>query len=371
MKITCERSQLQSAFAVAASVAPQRSPKPILQNVKIEATSQGVVLTATDQEVGVRVEVPNVEIEMPGSALLPVDRVGLILRESADTKLRFNATEKGTTVKGDRSEFKLPGGNPDEFPPLVATREERCHVVSVRLFRELVRRTMFATDTESSRYALAGVLLEFDNESITAVGTDGRRLAKMAGPATSIGDHRSGDTTTIVPTRAMQLMERAFTDVDGEVRLTTRGNDIVAQSTRVSVVARLVEGRFPRWRDVFPDRTDAVKIEFAVGPLHAAIRQAAVVASQDSRGIDFTFGDGSLVLSGSTANLGQSRVEMPIAYTGTPITITLDHRFVSDFLKVLDPERTFTLEIENGEGAALFQTDDGYGYIVMPLARDQ
>ena len=67
------------------------------------------------------------------------------------------------------------------------------------LMKELIRRTLFATDTESSRYALGGVLLEMDEEKIIAVGTDGRRLAKMEGPAVSVGGHVTGDAMTIVP----------------------------------------------------------------------------------------------------------------------------------------------------------------------------
>ena len=51
--------------------------------------------------------------------------------------------------------------------------------------------------------------------------------------------------------------------------------------------------------------------------------------------------------------------------------LALDHRFVSDFLKVLDPEKVITFEIENADSAALLSTDDGYGYVVMPLARDR
>ena len=76
-------------------------------------------------------------------------------------------------------------------------------------------------------------------------------------------------------------------------------------------------------------------------------------------------------MSGSTAEVGQSRVELPIAFDGDPVTVTLDHRFVGDFLKVLDPEKTFTLEIKDAEEAALFRTDDGYSYVVMPLAKDR
>jgi DNA polymerase-3 subunit beta len=360
MKFVCERDKLLSAFQTAATVAPSRSPKPILQNVKLIVTQQQATLLATDMETGIRIDVPGIEVEAAGNAVLPVGRFGSILRESMDAKLLVEADSQGTTVRGDRSEFKLPGQNPDEFPEVASFVEENYHEISARLLKELIHRTLFATDTESSRYALGGVLLEFESDKITAVGTDGRRLAKMEGPCKTVGHCSYDDTTTIVPARSMQLIERAFTDLDAEIRIAVHANDILLKSPRVMIYSRLVEGRFPKWRDVFPKRREAVQIELAVGPVYAALRQASIVANDESRGIDFAFAEGSLVLSGSTAEVGQSRVEIPVGYAGPALTVSLDHRFVADFLKVLDPEKTFTFDIENTESAAVMTTDDGY-----------
>ncbi|MCA9124882.1 MAG: DNA polymerase III subunit beta [Planctomycetaceae bacterium] len=371
MKIACDREQLLTAFMTAATVAPSRSPKPILRNIKLEVTSEVTTLTATDMEVGIRIEVGGIEVDKPGTILAPVSLLGSILRESNDDKLTIEADETGTVVRGERSEFKLPAENPDEFPVVAGFSEESYHEVPARLFKELVRRTLFATDAESSRYALGGVLLEMEEETITAVATDGRRLAKMEGPAKSFGGHALGDTMTIVPSRAMQLMERALTDSGVEIQIAARANDIMVRSPHATIYARLVEGRFPKWREVFPSRQDSVQIQVTVGPLYSTLRQAAIVASEESRGIDFTFGDGTLVLAGSTAEVGQSRVELPIAYDGEEITVTMDHRFVADFLKVLDAEKSISIDIRDAESAALFTTDDGYGYVVMPLAREQ
>ena len=371
MKFVCERDKLLSAFQTAATVAPSRSPKPILQNVKLIVTQQQATLLATDMETGIRIDVPGIEVETVGNAVLPVGRFGSILRESMDAKLLVEAEPQGTVVRGDRSEFKLPGQNPDDFPEVASFVEDNYHELSARLLKELIHRTLFATDTESSRYALGGVLLEFAGDKITAVGTDGRRLAKMEGPCKTVGHCSYDDTTTIVPARSMQLIERAFTELDAEIRIAVHANDILLKSPRVMIYSRLVEGRFPKWRDVFPKRREAVQIELAVGPVYAALRQASIVANDESRGIDFAFTEGSLVLSGSTAEVGQSRVEMPVGYAGPALTVSLDHRFVADFLKVLDPEKTFTFDIENTESAAVMTTDDGYGYVVMPLARDR
>ena len=100
-----------------------------------------------------------------------------------------------------------------------------------------------------------------------------------------------------------------------------------------------------------------MQIELAVGPLYAALRQAAIVANDESRGIDFAFAEGSLVLSGSTAEIGQSRVEMPVGYAGPPLTVSLDHRFVADFLKVLDAGED--IHVRHGEHRLSRPDDDG------------
>jgi DNA polymerase-3 subunit beta len=370
MKVTCDREALLAAFQTAAAVVPTRSPKPILQNIKLEVSDAGAILLATDLEVGIRIQVPGIQVQVPGSAILPLSRFGSILRESSDATLRLEADGQATTVRGERSEFKLPAENPQEFPTVADFTDTAFHELSARLLREMIRRTIFATDNESSRYALGGVLLEMGPDKIIAVGTDGRRLAKMEVPARSEGGHQSGDTMTIVPTKAMQLIERAISDADAEIQLAARANDILVRGPRATIYSRLVEGRFPKWRDVFPQRTGASRVELTVGPLYSAVRQAAIVTSEESRGVDFCFESGMLVLSGRVAEVGQSRVELPIAYDGPTISITLDPRYLSDFLKVLDAERLVTIELKDAESAAVCSTDDGYGYVIMPLARD-
>src|SRR3954451_20338087 len=334
MKIVCDREKLLAAFQTAALFAPSRSPKEILTNVKLDVDKDGATFSATDMEVGVRMIIEGLDVDAPGSAILPVVQFGAILRESTDDKLRIDSTAKGTIVRGERSEFKLNAADPAEFPSVAQFEESKYHVIPARLFREIINRTEFATDMESSRYALGGVLFELEPNKITAVGTDGRRLAKMEGPAESVGGHKTGDTMTIVRTPSLRAIGRALADADNEVHFAARGNDVLLRTPRSTFYSRLVEGRFPKWRDVFPQRRDAPRIDMQVGPLLSAIRQAAVVLSAESRGIDFTFADGTLTLSGATAETGQSKVEMPIAYTGAQLVVSLDHRFVLEFLKV-------------------------------------
>ncbi len=371
MKITIQREPFAHVFAIAAIVAPARSPKTILQNVKLEATDQEVRLTATDMEVGVRLTVNDVQVESPGSAVIPVSRLNAILKESSDEVLSISADANKILVTGNQSRFELQGQNPDEFPEVADFTETDYIEIPASTLKELIRRTLFATDAESSRYALSGVLLEAGEDSLIAVGTDGRRLAKMEAKISRHGNKETSGTTTIVPSRSMQLIERTLPSGEELVQIAARENDLLVKHANGVFYTRLVEGRFPKWREVLPTRTDSIRIDLPVGPMFSALRQAAIVASEESRGVDFTFKDGSLVLSNNTAEVGQSRIELPVSYDKEEMTITLDHRYVADFLRVLQADKSFTFDIENGDQAAYCQTDDSYGYVIMPLSRDR
>ena len=369
MKATCEREKLLYAFQTAASVVPPRTTQPILENVKLEVAAERATLMATDLEVGIRIDVSGFEVQAPGDVVLPIRRFGAILRESSDEKLYLESDGQRTLVRGQQSEFQLPTQNPDEFPTVSPFEEERYHRMPARFFRELVRRTVYATDNESSRYALGGVLVELTAEGIVGVATDGRRLARQEGPAEAVAGHQTTENT-VIPTRAVQLMERALADNDEDIELAAGENQVLVKSRRTTIYSRLVEGRYPKWRDVFPKQSETARIEMGVGPFHSAVRQSAIVTTEDRRGVDFTFGDGKIILAGHGAEMGESHVEMPIAYDGPEIQVKLDPRFVSDFLKVLDPDQTFTLHLRDSESAVVCYTDDGYGYVIMPLSKE-
>ena len=140
MKVICNREKLAHAFQSVSAVVPARSPKPILQNVKMEVTADSTTLMATDLEVGIRYLVAGVEVEAPGAAVLPVSRFGSILRESSDETFRMESDDKGTTIQGERSQFKQPSEDANDFPMDAAYAESSIYEVPHRVFRELIRR---------------------------------------------------------------------------------------------------------------------------------------------------------------------------------------------------------------------------------------
>jgi DNA polymerase-3 subunit beta len=358
---------LTSAFQTVSGVVPARTPRDILRNIKLVVADRRATLIGTDQEVGIRCQLPEVITDSTGESLLPTQRMSAILRELQAEEVALEAGEGCLWVRGGQSEFRLSTEDPAEFPDVEPFTGENYHSVSGRSLRRLIQRTLFATDVESTRYALGGILLDLKADRITLAATDSRRLAVDWTTCSAEGSQREEQGQPVLPSKAMSLIERSIRDEE-DVRIHVRNNDALVQIGSTTVYTRLVEGRFPKYEDVIP-REYRVTIELLVAPFFAAVRQSMIITDDESRGVDFTFAGGTLRLSSQASNVGSSQIELPVSYDGPELVITFDPRFVADFLKVLDPTSQISLNLVDDNSAAVFKADENYTYVVMPLAR--
>ncbi len=369
MKIDCHRPSLASALQIVSGVVPSRTPRDILKNVHLTATPDSVTLVGTNEQVGIRYEIPGVEVQTPGETLLPTSRVISILREMTDDRVTIELADDAAWIRSGHSEFRLSAQDATEFPPVPEFAEESNFEVEGTALSQAIRRTIFATDVESTRYALGGILAELEGEKLTLVATDSRRLA-VATTACSGADADSLENSTpVIPREAMSLIEKSIAE-DDTVRIAIQANDVLIRTAHSTIYSRLVDGRFPRYKDVVPKESTHT-IDLVVGPLYSAVRQAQIVTTEESRGVDFTFAEGMMTLNSESADVGRSKIELPISYDGEEITITFDPRFLADFLRVLEPERSVQLHLTDAESAAVLRVDDNYTYVIMPLSRNQ
>lgn len=372
MKTLCDREGLLTAFGMVSGVAPARSPKPILQNLKLVVDDSGATLMATDQEVGIRYRVLGVKGDQSGSVILPTARMSSILKaNSSDKELAIEVDGDQLIVRSLSARYRLPSEDPSLFPDVPDFEAAGYHVISAADLKRMVRRTMFATELESARFALGGVLFELADDSITLVGTDGRRLAHAVAVAEAEGGAQPPAGQPVVPVKALKLIDRNLDDDDPPVHIAFPGGNAVLIRTHQAVIhSRLVEGRFPRYRDVFPAACEA-KVTVEAGMLRSRVEQAAIVTSDESRGVDFSFREGMLTLSGNAADVGSSQVEMPIPYAGKDVVIMFDPHYLLDMLKTLDDETPVTIELIDDKNAAVVRTADRYSYVIMPLTRER
>lgn len=368
MKVTCHREGLLGACQVAAAAVAPRDVKPVLRNLKAIVEEDRCTLMATDLELGVRLEIRGIRAEEPGEVLLPTQRFLSILREVPDEEITIEATEDRCLVSGATTEFEMPGEDPSAFPEVPTFAEEKFHEIKAGLLRDMIRRVIFsAASSEHSRFgATTGVLVELEEDTIVLVATDGRRLAWCKGQAEAHGGHTTKGQMPVIPVKALHLLDRNLTEPDEVVRISIRPNEALLKTERAMISSRLVEGRFPSYRQVLPSKHNA-RIAVTVGPFMSAVRQAAIMTDDESKRVTFSFGKNKVTLQAKGAESGRSRVEMPIDFDGKAIEISFDPKFLVDMLRILEPDVALTLDLIDTQSAAVFRQDPNYLYVVVPL----
>src|SRR3954463_941293 len=211
MKVICNRGALLDALTVTGNVVASRTPKPVLQCVKLTAADDKLTIAATDLEVAVRYSDTQVQIEEAGEALVPADKLRDIVRESVDDTLAIEVTGDNAHIRGQDSHFKIFTQNPKEFPPIPDFEGEADFEIPGGHLKQLIGQTLFAAAKESTRYAFNGVLVVAKGKKINLVSTDGRRLAQAKGDLSNDKLPKDG-ARAIVPAKALQLIDKLVDD---------------------------------------------------------------------------------------------------------------------------------------------------------------
>ena len=359
MKITLDRQRALKRFQRVAPLAQNRVNE-VLRNICVVANEQ-ITAQATDTEVFCRVNLDG-EIHKPGAALLPKDRLIPFLSECTDDTVTIETLVNDVRLVCGKADIKLPTGNPDEFPKMQKMDRDGIVKVSAEAFAGLIKRTGYATDPDSTRFALGGILLLTEDGALIAVGTDGRRLSLMEEPCQ--GELPSSHSI-IVPKRALPILEKVSGE---EVSIWCNSSSIYYQDESTLMSIRLVEGRYPNWRAVLPNIADHATIPVSnPASLQSAVRQAAIVTSgSETRGVRVTLEDGVLRLSCIVADAGKSVVEVPLEYEDAKREVMLDHQFLREFLDNIGDD-SLVLHI-GGPASPILCEAGSQRYVLMPMA---
>jgi DNA polymerase-3 subunit beta len=339
---------LRKALAAVRAAVPSRSPKPILLNVLL--ANGGI--TASDLELQVSAEVPYTDAPL----LLPFARLQAILGAASGDEVTLTPGDTSCTVSVGGGTWTLPTEDAAEFPQWEPQAVKPICRVPCDQFVRAVKAVAYATDNESSRFALGAVLVEVKDGTVTLVGTDGRRLSSYGIEV----DQAVDDSTTLIPARAILTISSIASHSEGAVQLEATSSEVVATIDGTVVTARLVDGRFPKWRDSIPKDRHAKASLVNGAELLAATRQAAIVTSEQSKGVTFAFVENGIHLTAQSAGLLEA---------GLTASVALDPGFVVEFLRGVDEAEPVEVEAVDAQSAVVLRCGDCTG-VIMPLAKD-
>jgi DNA polymerase-3 subunit beta len=392
VKVVCDRDALLAAVNLVAGVVNSRSPKPQLACIRLSAAKHGsageLTLEATDAELALRLTLLQVTVETPGAALIPADKLRQIVSaEDNEPTLTIETDDATTHIRGSDAHFQVLGYPPADFPELptfaaiasgkTGPKPKDVFTAPAGALTTLIAKTLFASARENTRYAINGVLLKRDGKNLEMVATDGRRLALCRTSIPGAPKTEGKPPACIVPSKALALIQKIASDPEESLAVAVTDTQAVfaigatapdGSGARATLATSLVEGTFPPYEDVIPKDQDK-KATFDRDVLGSAVRRAALLTNEESRGVRLSFRGKlrQLELASRAPEVGQATINVDLpAYDGDDVEIGFNPQFIAEALRVI-PETQVILELKSPTKPGLMKAGNDFLYVVMPV----
>lgn len=248
MKCILNKDNLLQGLQVVQTIVSTRTTLPILNNALLKVEDGKLTVAATDLDVGIRVTV-EATVEKSGATTLPAKKLFSIARELPGQEISLEIDNKNlASIRAGSSFFKIIGLPEEDYPAFPKTDGAKVYKIAQSVLKDMLKRTAYAMSTDESRYVLNGILLSFQENKLTMVATDGRRMA-LVEQEMEIPESQHSDV--ILPTKAVNELQRVL---EGEepVTISLSDNHIVFDLGNILLFSKLVDGKYPNYRQVIP-----------------------------------------------------------------------------------------------------------------------
>ena len=370
MKFSIEKAVLNKAVSQAQSVVERRNTIPILSNVLIEATPEGVSFRATDLDTEVVDRAP-ATVERPGATTVSAALLNDIARKLPDgalVNIAFDAASGRVSVQAGRANFNLATLPREDFPVMASTEYTANFTAPAPVLRRLFDKSRFAISTEETRYYLNGVYMHVaDGEggrTLRCVATDGHRLARINAPLPEGAEAMPG---VIVPRKTVAELKKLLDDDEAEIAVSVSETKVRFANPTITLTSKVIDGTFPDYTRVIP-RGNTRRLEVDAADFARAVDRVATVSSERSRAVKLALDEDRLVLSVNAPDAGAADEELAVAYADEPLEIGFNAKYLQEIAAQIDRENAVFLFNGSGDAALIREGgDESAVYVVMPM----
>src|ERR671939_275567 len=365
MKFSIDKERFLSSLGVAVRGASTRSAIQTLAGVMVRAENGSVELQATDMELGVRVAVA-VDPEREGSAVVPGRLLLDVVRSlpKNEVSLEYRSSQGDVELVSGPSRFHLRTLPADEFPRLPEIGDATVMKLPAPAFVATINRVARAASRDEPRPHLTGVLVSAAERELRMVATDSYRLSVKE---TSLDEPLDGSLEANVPARTLQELSRISTSEGGDqIEIAALEHQVIFRVGGVTLSSRLVEGRFPNYKQLLPD---AFEHELHLnGPEVSEVVRRISLLAQKNAPLRMRFSEGTLEVSAQTPDIGEASESLPVPFNGEPLEIGFNPEFLRDGLESAESD-DLILKLISPLRPGLIQSGDdgGFIYLVMPI----
>lgn len=363
MKLSVLQQDLLPALQSASRCVGIRSSLPVLDNILLSLEDQKLKIAATNLEIGL-IKFTPVTATTQGEITVPAKVLMELISGLGPSKIELESQGEILTIQAGKLKATINGIAASEFPviPLASSK-------GITFPKEVLlncSQILFAAAVDEGRPVLTGILTEFGEDKVDFVATDGFRLAHRQISLSK----KSQVFKSLIPKRTFEEVLRVIAEDEADevtVSPSQNQNQIVFNTPQTIISSRLIEGQFPAWEKIIPQKIET-RVVLDKEELLRALRVAAVFAKNETNAVVLTADKDKLSLTSSAKEVGGQENEIEAQIEGDKIQVAFNTKFLQDAVSS-SPASQLILEFSGPLKPALLKPVgvEGLEYIVMPV----
>lgn len=339
------------------------STLPVLDNILLSCEGKRLKVAATNLEIGV-IKFVAVEDGAPGEITVPGKTLVDLISGLGQSRITLESEGEILTVTSGKFKASLNGISAAEFPAIPLSANP-----GIGFPRDVFlssAKVLFASASDEGRPVLTGILVDVKDSKLDFVATDGFRLAHRQIPLPA----PSPRFKSLIPKNTFEEVLRIISEQDVDevsIAVSENQNQAVFTLGQTTVSSRLIEGQFPAWEKIIPQKIVSRAL-IEKDSLIQAIKLASVFAKNEANTVVLTAKKGSLRLESNAKELGSQENEIEGEVEGEEIQIAFNTKFLLDAISNI-PTSTVSIEFSGTLSASIVKPigEEGLEYIVMPV----
>ena len=360
------RNDLVKPLQAVVGIVERKQPLPILSNVLLKKTSDGLHFVTTDLEIQIEAR-QSMEFQASSgfdAITISAKKFQDILKAIPDeSQVSLDIQENKLLVKANKSKFSLQTLPAQDFPNLTDQLENATQIrIQQGKMKRLLSSVQHAMAQQDIRYYLNGVLVVVENSMIKLVATDGHRLAYIA-------EEMDGDypkLEVILSRKTVNELLKQLADSDEELKIDLAEKQVRFNFADTTMTSKVIDGKFPDYTRVIPNHTNHLVLNRVV--IMQALQRAAILSNEKFRGVRLLLTENNLQIISNNSEQEEAQEDIETTYKGTPLDIGFNVNYLLEGINYLNCEDvTFSFGDQNSSLLITTPDKNDYRYVVMPM----
>jgi DNA polymerase-3 subunit beta len=370
MKATVKKADILPVLAKLQGITGRKTNLAITTNVLLKTSGDDMTISATDLETGFE-GTYGAKIDTQGTIAINARKLYEIVRDFPSDDIFLNEIENHWIEIGNQTvEYHIVGMNADDFPEIPHVEDVEFFEIDAGALAKMIEKSVIVSGASDDRRAhIIGIYAERltsdEQKLFRLVSTDGSRLSKVDYLFQKDRQLPPGDSV-LIPKKGLVEVGK-FLDQEGSVQIGFKDSNFIIKKEKETLIIRLLEGEFPAYGEII-EKSGGVDIPLDRQLFLMMLKRMSILSSDEYRGVIFNFSDNKLNITSTNPDIGESKEDMPVEYSGDDISIMFNPRFFIETLNVIDEDMVL-LNIVSDEKPCLItgETDNSYLSVIMPM----